>query len=81
MLKGKKRDMLAVISGYFSFFAGWFCVFVSFFTDPIGEASDSSLYILGEALVFVGSIIGITQYTKSEIKRLRKDVGIEDEED
>lgn len=84
--KKDQKTTLALITGYFSFFAGWLIVFISFFVEPIGEISNSALYTLGEGLVYCGSVIGIAMYTKGEIVKIRKRVGLpetddEDEED
>lgn len=75
------RNKLAIISGYTSFFCGWLIVFISFFVEPIGEISNSALYTLGESLVFTGGVIGITQYTKGQISKIRHEVGLKNDED
>ncbi len=40
---------------------------IGFFVKPLGEVSDSVLWILGQALIYAGSIFGIATYTKGVI--------------
>ena len=40
---------------------------IGFFVEPLGEVSDSVLWILGQALIYAGSIFGIATYTKGVI--------------
>lgn len=40
---------------------------IGFFVQPLGEVSDSVLWILGQALIYAGSIFGIATYTKGVI--------------
>lgn len=33
-----------------------------FFTEPVGQVHNSVLYILGQALVYAGSVFGLKNY-------------------
>lgn len=84
MEQGKKmtyKDKLAVWTASISFLLGWVLVVVNFFIPPIGVVADSSLWILGQALLYCGGVIGIAQYAKGEIRKIKYQVGIHDEED
>lgn len=80
------KNKMAVITGYVSFFAGWILTIINFFYPPIGFIADGTLWVLGQGLLYTGAVIGITQYTKGQIKKIRHSVGLppeeeEDEED
>lgn len=74
------KDKMAVVTGYVSFFAGWILVFVNFFAPPLGTVADGTLWILGQSLLYVAAIIGIGQYAKTEIRKIRTHVGMADDE-
>lgn len=57
-----------------AFTIGWFITLWGFYVEPIGEASNSVLAILGEALVYASGVFGLAQYFNSEHRNLRRDV-------
>ena len=75
------KDKLAVWTASVSFFLGWALVVINFFMDPVGAIADSSLWILGQALLYCGGVIGIAQYAKNEINKIKYHVGMETDED
>lgn len=75
------KDKMAVVTGYISFFAGWVLVFVNFFAPPLGAVADSTLWILGQSLLYVAAVIGIAQYAKTEIRKIKTHVGMADEDE
>ena len=84
MEKTKKltyKDKLAVWTASLSFFLGWALVVVNFFIDPMGAIADSTLWILGQALLYCGGVIGIAQYAKTEMNKIKHHVGMETDED
>lgn len=77
--KSKKmtyKDKLAAWTASMSFFLGWALVVINFFIDPVGAIADSSLWILGQALLYCGGVIGIAQYAKTEINKIKYHVGM-----
>lgn len=42
---------------------------LGFCAAPYGEVSDSVLWILGQSLIYSGSVFGVSLYVKSEIKK------------
>ena len=42
--------------------------YISFFTPPRGEVSDSVLGYLGECLIWAGSMFGMTEYVDYKVK-------------
>ncbi len=63
----EKRGNIAVISAVAMLVFGMIFTAIGFFVEPLGEVSDSVLWILGQALIYAGSIFGIATYTKGVI--------------
>lgn len=61
------KDSIAVISACVMLIFGITLTAIGFALDPAGEVSDSVLWILGQALIYAGSIFGIATYTKGVI--------------
>lgn len=61
------RGNIAVISAITMLSFGMIFTGIGFFVAPLGEVSDSVLWILGQALIYAGSIFGIATYTKGVI--------------
>lgn len=68
------KDRLSYIFAIGAFVAGWTFCAVGFWTEPVGTVSDSVLWILGQALLFVGAIIGIGQYYSQELSNFKRSV-------
>lgn len=43
--------------------------YISFFTPPVGEVSDSVLGYLGECLIWAGSMFGMTEYVNYKTRK------------
>ena len=63
----EKRGNIAVISAVAMLVFGMIFTAIGFFVEPLGEVSDSVLWILGQALIYAGSIFGIATYTRGVI--------------
>jgi hypothetical protein len=63
-----------MVSGILSFALGWGLTIAGFCIPPIGEIADSVLWVLGQALIYTGSVLGLTQYFSAESVKLRHDV-------
>lgn len=61
------RGNIAVYSAVAMLAFGMILTGIGFFVEPLGEVSDSVLWILGQALIYAGSIFGIATYTKGVI--------------
>ena len=68
------RDKLAYIFAVLSFICGWTLTGIGFFLPPQGEVSNSVLWILGQALLFTGAVIGIAQYYQGQLKEFKDSV-------
>lgn len=63
----ERKGNIAVLSAIAMLFFGMVLTAIGFFVEPLGEVSDSVLWILGQALIYAGSIFGIATYTKGVI--------------
>ena len=68
------KQKVAMLSGIVSFCLGWGLTIAGFCIPPIGEIADSVLWVLGQALIYTGSVLGLTQYFSAESVKLRHDV-------
>ncbi len=68
------RGNIAVISAIAMLSFGMIFTGIGFFVAPLGEVSDSVLWILGQALIYAGSIFGIATYTKGLIREQVSDL-------
>lgn len=65
------KDRISYIIAIVSFIFGWVVTLFGVLTPPVGEAHDSILFILGQSLVFTGSILGFGMYITSTAKGLK----------
>ena len=42
---------------------------MGFYVEPVGEISDSVLWLLGQTLLYAGSIFGVTVYVRQQLGR------------
>ena len=72
----EKKDTLAVISAIVMIMFGIALCVAGFIVDPLGIIDNSVLWVLGQTLLYAGSIFGIGMYVKhtvkDEIKSLKK---------
>ena len=66
-LKQKTSYITAIVA----FVLGWFLVIAGFYMPPEGEVSDSVLWILGQALIYTASVLGVTMYFNSQMVKFR----------
>lgn len=70
----ERKDTIAVTSAVVMLAFGILLTTIGFFVNPLGEVSDSVLWILGQALIYAGSIFGIATYTKGVIREQVSDL-------
>lgn len=68
------KQKVAMLSGIIAFCLGWGLTIAGFCIPPIGEIADSVLWVLGQSLIYTGSVLGLTQYFSAESVKLRHDV-------
>lgn len=68
------KQKVAMLSGIIAFCLGWGLTIAGFCIPPVGEIADSVLWVLGQSLIYTGSVLGLTQYFSAESVKLRHDV-------
>lgn len=68
------KERLGYIFASACFALGWLITFIAFFVEPVGDVSNSVLYILGQALLFSGAIVGIGQYFNMEVQNYKSEI-------
>ena len=65
----ERKDTIAVVSAVVMLAFGAILTAIGFFLEPVGEIHDSVLWVLGQCLIYAGSIFGIAYYTKGQITK------------
>lgn len=65
------KQKTAYITAVVAFVIGWFLVIAGFYMPPEGEVSDSVLWVLGQALIYTASVLGVTMYFNSQMVKFR----------
>ena len=61
-------------------FSGVLLSFLGFYTEPVGEISQSVQWFFGECLIWAGSLFGMTTYVDWRAAHALRDVSPSDEE-
>jgi hypothetical protein len=69
------KNKIAFVTACFAFAIGWGLTIAGFIVPPLGAVSDSILWILGQALVYAASVLGIGMYVGGEMKRMKGEIG------
>lgn len=65
------KQKFAIGTAVVAFVAGWGLTIAGFIIPPEGEVSDSVLWILGQALIYTASVLGIGMYFKNQMVKFR----------
>lgn len=68
------KNKVAIITAIAAFIVGWGLTIAGFWVPPVGEVADSILWILGQALLYAASVLGIGMYVGGEVKRMRSEI-------
>lgn len=68
------KNKIAIITAIVAFIIGWGLTIAGFWVPPLGEVEDSILWILGQALIYSASVLGIGMYVGGEVKKLKQEV-------
>ena len=69
-MQANKKDSIAAWSAVGMLVFGVALTSAGFLVPPIGEVHDSVLWILGQALLYAGSMFGLGMYTKHKFDEL-----------
>lgn len=67
------KQRIAYWTAIISFVCGWGLTIAGFVVPPQGEVSGSVLAVLGEAMVYTASVLGITLYFSNEMLKFKRD--------
>lgn len=67
------KTKYAIGTAVVAFVAGWGMTIAGFIIPPKGEVHDSVLWILGQALVYTASVLGIGMYFNNQMAKFRAD--------
>lgn len=67
------RERTAYWTAIVAFICGWGLTIAGFWVNPRGEVSGSVLAILGEAMVYTASVLGVVLYFSNEMLKFKRD--------
>ncbi len=73
-MKPNKKDSVATWSAVGMLVFGVAITTAGFIIPPAGEIHDSVLWVLGQALIYSGSIFGITLYTRRKLGEIEETI-------
>lgn len=68
------KEIVTLSSAVFAILVGFGLTVAGFVVPPLGIISDSVLWVLGQALVYAGSIFGISTHYSSEVKKFKDEI-------
>lgn len=68
------KDRISLSTAIASFVLGWVITFWAFLLPPKGVVDQSVLIVFGQALLYCGTVFGISGYMKSETDKLRQEL-------
>lgn len=68
------KNKVAIVTAVVAFIVGWGLTIAGFVVPPVGEVADSILWILGQALVYSASVLGIGMYVGGEVRRMKGEI-------
>ena len=82
-LSADKKEAIQYATAVGMLVAGLALTVAGFVVEPVGEISDSVLYVLAQCLIYTGSIFGIGLYVNTKFAVLKRQIqkGAIDEED
>lgn len=78
-----KKEAIQYATAVGMLVAGLALTVAGFVVEPVGEISDSVLYVLAQCLIYAGSIFGVGLYVNTKFAMLKRQIqkGAVDEED
>ena len=76
----KRKETIQVWSAIGMLIVGCALVVAGFIVPPVGDISDSVLWMFGECLIYAGSIFGIGIYVHGKIQTMRHELRLPPEE-
>jgi len=68
------KENITYGSALFMLIFGVVLTTAGFVTAPVGEIHDSVLYVLGQCLLFAGSVMGVGAYTAGKVREMQHSI-------
>ena len=68
------KNKIAYITAIAALIVGFGLTIAGFCVPPAGIVSDSVLWVLGQTLVYAGSIFGVGLYVSGSVKNMKKEI-------
>lgn len=68
------KENITYGSALFMLVFGVMLTTAGFLTAPVGEIHDSVLYVLGQCLLFAGSVMGVGAYTAGKVREMQHSI-------
>ena len=68
------RSQVGAITAVFAFLIGFGLTIAGFCVPPVGEVHDSVLWILGQCLLYTGTVLGISTHYATKLKEFEKEI-------
>lgn len=68
------KDKAAIITAFMTLCLGWILTIAGFIVEPLGEVTDSVLWILGQAMIYAASVFGLASYFNAETQKMKRDM-------
>lgn len=63
------KEKISLATCIAAFLLGWGLTIAGFITPPVGTVSDSVLWVLGQALLYCGAVLGISNHYSNELQK------------
>ena len=79
------RNNIGAVTALLAFLFGFGLTVAGFCVPPVGVVHDSVLYVLGQCLIYTGTVLGISTHYESKVKefevRIKNKLNNKDESD
>jgi len=69
------KTKIAYISAIVAFCIGWILTIAAFIVPPVAAIEESVLWVLGQALLYSASVLGIGLYVTGSVRNMKKSIG------
>lgn len=69
-MNSKNKEIIHYCCAVFMLVFGCSISVMGFFAAPFGKVDGSVLWILGQCLIYSGSVFGVSLYVRSEVKKV-----------
>ena len=74
MSSNEFRSQIGAITALLAFLFGFGLTIAGFCVPPIGIVHDSVLWVLGQCLIYTGTVLGISTHYETKVKEFEKKI-------